>query len=121
MLVKAEQKFLRMSPRKLRLVASVVKKGSRPQDILTILEHIEKRAAKPLAKVIKQAVSNATNNLGISADSLRIKEIQIGEGPIYKRWRPVSRGRLHPIAKRTSHIKVFLETKEEEKKNGTKG
>lgn len=115
MLIKAQQKFLRTSPRKLRLVAGLIKRGSRPHDVLSFLPHVQKNAAKPLIKVIKQAIANATNNLSLSVDSLKIKEIQINQGPSYKRGQPVSRGQLHPILKRTSHITVILETEESKK------
>lgn len=117
--VKAEQRYIRMSPRKLRQVADSVRGIKTPGEMLSYLERIERRAAVPLAKVIKQAVANATNNLGLAEGSLRIKNLQIGEGPIYKRFRPVSRGRAHPIQKRTSHIRVILEA-EEQKGKGKK-
>lgn len=120
MLIKAQQKFLRTSPRKLRLVANLVKRGSKPQDVLDKLYYVPKRAAGPLIKVVKQAMANATNNMSLLSDSLKIKEIQIGQGPTYKRGRPVSRGRFHQIKKRTSHITVVLEA-EERRPNGTKG
>lgn len=117
MLVKAEQKYIRTSPRKLRLVADSVRGIKTPEEALSYLEVIEKRAAVPIYKTIKQAVSNAVNNLGLSPNSLRIKELQITEGPTHKRGIPVARGRFHPIQKKTSHIRVVLEAKE--KKDGT--
>lgn len=133
MIIKAEQKYLRTSPRKLRLVADMVREIGSPKTALEYLVHINKRASLPLEKVLKQAVANAKNSAGIGEDQLRIKEITVNEGPFYKRFRPVSRGRAHAIKKRTSHIRVILETKaqkkqnvkrktqnEEEKKDGTK-
>lgn len=121
MLIKAEQKFIRISPRKLRLVADAIKSTVSPQRALVYLEYMDKKAAGPLSKVIKQALANATNNLKLPADGLFVKEIQIGQGPIYKRGRPRSRGLSHPIAKRTSHITVVLESKaSEEEKRGAK-
>lgn len=115
MLIKAEQKYLRMSPRKLRAVGSLVA-GMAPFRALSILEHIQKRAALPIGKVIKQALANARNNSKIAEDELVIRELVIGQGPTYKRFRPVSRGRAHSIKKRTSHIKVILETKMKKEK-----
>lgn len=109
MKIKAEQKFIRTSPRKLRLVADVVR-GLGPQEAIRQLEIIRKNAALPLAKVIKQAIANASNNLQINQNSLQISSIEINEGPTFKRWQAVSRGRAHSILKRTSHIKVVLET-----------
>lgn len=130
MLIKAEQKFQRMSPRKLRAVAASIRGLKSPAAAIAQLEHVGKRAAGPLIKTIKQAQANAKNNLGVAEEGLKIQKLEIGEGPIYKRGRPVSRGRLHPIKKRTSHIKVILEApasaaagKQEKKggKGGTKG
>lgn len=109
MLIKAEQKFIRISPRKIRLVASAIK-NMPLNDAVGQLKVLNKSAALPLRKTIRQAVANATNNLGQPEESLTIKEIQIGEGPTYKRWLPVSRGRAHRILKRTSHIKIILES-----------
>lgn len=118
MIIKAEQKYIRMSPRKLRLVADVVRKLGSPKMVLSYLENINKRAARPISKVIKQAMANAKNNAGAAEGELRIKEFIINQGPVYKRFRPVSRGRAHSIKKRTSHIKVILETKAQRKQNG---
>lgn len=114
MIIKAEQKYVRTSPRKLRLVANAVRKLS-PALALVYLERINKRATLPLAKTIKQALANAKNNAGVDQNSLKIKELAINQGPVYKRAQPVSRGMAHPIAKRTSHIRVILEAKEETK------
>lgn len=102
------QKFVRMSPKKLRVVASLIRKLSL-KDILEILPHIEKRAKVPIEKVIKTALSNAKER-GISSDNLSIKEIQITDGPRLKRGRPVSRGMWHSLKKRMSHIRVVLQT-----------
>lgn len=113
-LIKAEQKYIRISPRKVRLVAKAIKNLS-PKEALEYLKFINKRAAEPLAKTIKQAISNAVNNLKLKEEDLKFNQIQISKGSTYKRWRPVSRGRAHSILKRTSHIKVILEVI-----NGTK-
>ncbi len=110
MLIKAEQKYIRTSPRKLRLIAQVMAKMS-PTEALEQLKFLNKRAAKPLLKVVKQAVANATNNNKLKLENLKFKQIEILAGSIQKRWRAVSRGRAHEIFKRTSHIKVILEDK----------
>lgn len=107
--IKAEQKFLRMSPRKVRLLVDLIKK-LKPLAAIEILPLIGKRAAEPVAKVIKQAVANAKEK-GIDGADLIFKEIQVGEGPVLKRGRPVSKGRWHPIKKRMSHIRVVLTTR----------
>ena len=112
MKITATQKFVHMSPRKLRLVAPLVK-NMQPTKALEILPHVGKRAAEPLAKVIKTAIANAKVKKLSEAD-LVFKEIQINEGPRLKRWRPGAKGRVKPYIKRMSHIRVVLETKEPE-------
>jgi len=114
MLIKAESKFIRTSPRKIRLVANYVR-SLRPNEAVTILSHLRKRAATPLLKTLKQAIANAVNNHNLTKDSLLIQSIEVNEGPTYKRWQPVSRGRAHSIFKRTSHIKIVLKTPESKK------
>ncbi len=106
---KSEQKYLLLSPRKIRPVVEVIKKMT-PMKALDQLPFIKKRASEFLFKVIKSAVANAMQK-GAEAQNLVFKEIQIGEGPRLKRGQPVSRGRWHPIKKRMSHIKVILTTK----------
>lgn len=108
MLIKAEQKFIRMSPTKLRWVANAVRKMD-PDRAVLYLESVPKRAAGPLAKTLKQALANARNSLSV-ADGLVIRELAVGEGPRYKRGMAASRGRYHPIVKKTAHIRVILET-----------
>ena len=110
MLVKAESKFIRTSPRKIRLVAGLIRDLA-PEEAVTTLSHLRQRAATPLLKTLKQAMANALNNHNLAKDSLLIQSIEVNEGPTYKRWRPVSRGRAHSIFKRTSHIKLVLKTK----------
>lgn len=112
--VKAQTKHIRMSPRKLNLVAKSIK-DLPLEKALEKLSFLRKRAAEPLLKTLNSAIANATNNFGLKKDNLRIKSIQILKGPTLKRWRAVSRGRAHPYEKKTSHIKVILT-----KKNGTK-
>ncbi|MBU1085562.1 MAG: 50S ribosomal protein L22 [Candidatus Beckwithbacteria bacterium] len=113
-MIKAEAKFIRTSPRKLRLVADLVRNMSLAEAIST-LTHLRKRSVTPLLKTLKQATANAVNNLNLSKDSLQIQSIEVNEGATYKRWNPVSRGRAHSILKRTSHIKVLLKSNNSEK------
>jgi large subunit ribosomal protein L22 len=103
----AHQKFIRQTPRKLRLVADSLRALTVTQALLR-LEYADKRAARVLKKVLVQAQKNAINNVHLSPDSLLIKKITIDEGPTYKRWQPVSRGRAHPIMKRTSHCLIVV-------------
>ena len=105
---KAEQKYLLLSPRKIRPVVEVIKKLT-PKRALEVLPFIKRRASETLAKVIKSAVANA-NNKDVDITKLSFKEIQIGEGPRLKRGMPVSRGRWHPIKKRMSHIRIVLKS-----------
>ncbi|MEJ2347774.1 MAG: 50S ribosomal protein L22 [Patescibacteria group bacterium] len=105
--IKSVQKFVKMSPRKLRLVASLVK-GMTPTEAVARLPFSGKRAADPLVKTIKTAIANAKVK-GIAESDLVFKEIQINEGPMLKRGRPVSRGMWHPYKRRMSHIRVVLE------------
>lgn len=109
----ATQKFLRMSPRKVRPVVALIRKMD-PLKAVEVLPYIGKRPAEPLLKVIKAAIANATQ-MGIANTELKFKEIQIGEGPTLKRGTPVSKGRFHPIKKRMSHIRVVLQSTSEVK------
>lgn len=105
--VKAEAKHIRTSPRKVRLVVDAIRSLA-PAEAVENLRFVNKRAAKQVAKVIGSAIANAKNNFHLDEAGLKFKEIQIGEGPTLKRWQAISRGRAHPIMKRTSHIKVVL-------------
>lgn len=106
--MKATQKYIRTSPRKLRLVADAVR-GLPADKALDYLRFLGKRAALPLRKTINQAVAAAKDTKGFKPEDLTVKIIDIGEGPTFKRWRAVSRGAAHSIAKRSSHIHVELE------------
>ena len=108
MLITAQAKNIRTSPRKIRLVADLVRPLGLDQALLT-LKNLRKRAALSLLKVLRQAQANAVNNLNLPKDKLKIKAIEINTGPTYKRGRAVSKGRGHSIKKRTSHIKIVLE------------
>lgn len=106
----AFSKSVKVSPRKVRLVADAIRKLSL-KDALNSLSVIKKRGAVVLNKTLKSAVANAKNNAKIDEEKLIIKGIEISEGPAYKRFRPSTRGRVHPYKKRTSNIKVILEGK----------
>jgi large subunit ribosomal protein L22 len=106
--VTAYQKFIRQSPRKMRLVADMIRRLSVNEAFIQ-LELSDKTAAKSIIKVLNQAKSNAINNSQLKPETLKFKTVEIEEGPTLKRWQPVSRGRAHPILKRSSHIKIVLE------------
>jgi large subunit ribosomal protein L22 len=110
MLIRAEQRYLRTSAKKIRFVAQTIRKVKSPVQAIAYLELTQKRPAEYIAKAIKQAVGNARNTYGIDAQDLIIKELLVNEGPSYKRGQPVSRGMFHPILKETSHIRVTLES-----------
>src|SRR3972149_9754249 len=114
--VKAVQKFVKISPKKLRIIADAARKMS-PEAAIERLPFLGKRGADPIISVIKTAIANAKVK-GISNSELIFKELQINEGPRLKRGRPVSRGRWHPYKRRMSHIRVVLETKVQSPKNG---
>lgn len=102
------QKFILLSPRKIRPVVAMIKKMT-PVRAVEILPYVSNKSAGPLAKTIKTAIANAKVK-GFSESDLTFKEIQIGEGPRLKRGNPVSRGQWHPIKKRMAHIRVVLQT-----------
>ena len=116
--IKVSLNYLRISPRKVRLVSNLILKN-KVQEATRKLKLLNKRAAKPLLKLLNSAIANAKNNFGFEEkriDSLYIKNILVNEGPKIKRWRPVARGSAHPIQKKTSHITLVLEEKVLEKK-----
>lgn len=106
--VKAIAKSVRMSPRKVGVVAALVR-GRTVADALTILEHTPRRSALPVRKVIESAKANADYNHGYKPDSLVISSITVNAGPRYKRFRPVARGSAHPYQLKTSHITVIVD------------
>ncbi len=108
--MKALLKNTRISPKKANLVAGIVR-GVMVEDALNQLRFTPKKAAKLLYKAIDSAASNAENNLKQNRANLYIKEIIVTKGPTYKRGVPVSRGRQHPIMKRTAQIRVTVDIK----------
>jgi large subunit ribosomal protein L22 len=109
--VKAIAKGVSMSPRKVGVVASLVR-GRTVADALTILEHTPRRAALPVKKAIESAQANASNNHNVKPDTLVISEITVTPGVRLKRYRPASHGRALPFQRRTSHIRVVVSGEE---------
>jgi len=102
-----------MAPRKVRLVADLVR-GKSVKDCLSQLKFTNKKASLAIDKLIKSAVANAKNNFKITdTDNLIIKKITVDEGPTLKRYMPRARGSVSPIRKRTSHITVILSKQHE--------
>lgn len=108
MAIQAIAKSVRISPRKVSVVASLVR-GRSVADALVILSHTPRSSALPVSKVIQSARANADHNHNYRPDTLRIVEISVTPGPRSTRFRPVSRGMAHPYQKRTSHIKVVVD------------
>ncbi|MGE0492646.1 MAG: 50S ribosomal protein L22 [Vulcanimicrobiota bacterium] len=110
--VRAVAKYIRTSPRKLRLVADLIR-GKSVSDARVILQFTPKRAAATLQKVLESAIANAENNEELDAEDLSIHKIFVDEGPTMKRWVPRARGRASAIKKRTSHVTVVVKAREE--------
>lgn len=104
---KATLSELRLTPRKVSLVAGLVR-GRTVEDAIVILNNTPKRAAKPLRKLLESARANAINNHNMKSEGLRIETLSVTAGPRLKRFRPVSRGMAHPYQKRTSNILVVV-------------
>jgi large subunit ribosomal protein L22 len=117
--VKAIAKGVRQSPRKVSVVASLVR-GRMVADALTILSHAPRRASTPVYKVIASAAANAENNHNLKPDTLRIKEINVTAGPRIKRYRPAAHGRALPFQRKSSHIKVVVTGELRQKKTAAK-
>lgn len=108
MSVLAVAKGVRMSPRKVAVVAALVR-GRTVEDALIILEHTPRRSAMVVSKVISSARANADHNHGLKPGTLQITEISVTPGPRLKRFRPASHGRALPFMRRTSHIRVVVD------------
>ena len=119
---KAIEKFIRISPRKLRYVADVIR-SKRVEEAVDMLTFAQQKAASIVKKAVESAAANATENHDMIEDDLVVVKIFVDEGPILKRFRPRARGRASKIRKRTSHLTVIVsDGKEEEAKdNGSKG
>jgi large subunit ribosomal protein L22 len=103
----ATLKFGRMGARKVRYVADLVR-GKRVDSALSQLRFSKRDAARTLEKLLRSAVSNAEQTGEADIDNLYISELQVDEGPVWKRWRPRAHGRATRIRKRTSHITVVV-------------
>src|SRR5713101_3160927 len=106
--VRAEAKWVRISPRKARLVVEHIRGRSVPE-ARTVLAFTPRAAAREIEKVLHSAVSNAEANHGLVGDDLVVSAAYVDEGPTMKRWRARARGRVARIRKRTCHITVRLQ------------
>lgn len=105
--VRASARYLRVAPRKVRVVADQVR-GLPIEEALSLLTFSTRGPAHEVQKLLESAAANAENNHDLDADELRIAEIQVNEGPTLRRWRPRARGRATRIEKRTSHLSIAL-------------
>jgi large subunit ribosomal protein L22 len=104
----AKAKFVRISPKKARLVADAIK-GMPVGEALNRLQFTPKKAAVLISKVLNSAVANASQRAGVDVDNLYVKTAYVDGGPTMKRWRPRAMGRAYIIRKRTSHITVVVD------------
>jgi ribosomal protein L22 len=112
LVVRASSRYVRVAPRKARLVADQVR-GLNIDRARALLQFSPRGAARDIGKLIESAASNAENNHDLVADEMRVIEITVDEGPTLRRFRPRALGRATPINKRTSHIAVALSPEEE--------
>jgi large subunit ribosomal protein L22 len=110
--VRAVAKWIRTAPRKLRLVADMVR-GKKASEAVTLLDFTNKRAARTLNKVIKSAIANAENNHELDTNKLVVSQLYVDQGPMFKRYLPKSRGRATPVLKYGSHITVVVRQRQE--------
>ncbi len=119
--VEAKLRYLRTSPRKMRLVADLIR-GASLKEAEEILRFTTKRPTKPVLKLLRSAAANAEHNFNLKRENLYVMEIKVDGGPILKRFRPRAKGSISPIQKKTSHVSVKLKEYEETRKTeGKKG
>jgi large subunit ribosomal protein L22 len=119
MAVKAIAKGVRISPRKVNVVAALVR-GRTVEDALTILDHTPRRSALAVKKVIASAKANAEHNHNYKPDTLTISEISVTSGPRIKRFRPAARGSANAFQRKSSHIRVIVDGVQREAKKPKK-
>jgi len=108
---RAELKYLRISPRKVKIVLDLIR--NKPADLaMAILKHTPKAACEDLQKLLKSAMANAENNHNMDVSRLYVAECSVSQGPILKRIRPRAQGRAFRIDKKTSHIRIVLKEME---------
>src|SRR6185312_13507232 len=111
MAVKAEARYIRISPQKARLVVDLIR-GRKANDAIITLPSVNKRIAPTVEKVLHSAIANAQNqNEDVDVDQLYVSEAYVNEGPRQKRVRPAPMGRAYRIQKRTAHIVVKVSEK----------
>ena len=109
---KATAKYIRMSPRKARLVVDLIR-GRNAKEALAILQVLPSTTTEPIYKVLHSAMANAENNFEMNRDALLVSQVFVDQGPVLKRHRPRARGMASRIRKPTSHITIILTEKRE--------
>lgn len=110
--VRALAKYIRISSRKVKPVADLIR-GKSAKQARSILKFTPRKAARSLLKVLNSAIANAENNENLVLEELFVKEVYANQGPVMKRWRAGARGSANPVLRRTSHLGVVLHVKEE--------
>lgn len=105
--IKAQLKYLKIGPRKVRLVANLIR-GKKALRAVELLSLTHKKSARALKGLVESALANAKNNFEIQADDLRVSKVTVDGGSVLKRWLPRARGRATPIRKRMSHVTLVL-------------
>ena len=106
-LVRASARYVRIAPRKVRVVADQIR-GKDLEEALALLRFSPRGAAETVRKVVESAAANAENNFDLDPEEMKIAQISVDEGPTMRRYRPRARGRATRIEKRTCHINVAL-------------
>ena len=109
---KARARYVRVTPMKARRVINLVR-GLPAKEALAVLQFAPQAASEPVYKVLASAIANAENNERLDPDALLVSEAFVDEGPTLKRFRPRAQGRAYRIRKRTSHITVAVESRQE--------
>ncbi|OGF62688.1 50S ribosomal protein L22 [Candidatus Giovannonibacteria bacterium RIFCSPHIGHO2_01_FULL_45_33] len=107
---KAHLRYLRIAPRKVRLVADSIR-GKSVREAERLLKFMVQKSAVPVLKLVRSAVANTKNNFNVGPEKLFVKSITVDKGPVLKRIMPRARGSASPIHKHTSHISITLEEK----------
>ena len=110
-IARAEHKYARISPRKVEIICNMIR-GKDANVAMALMENTPKAGCELMIKVLKSAMANAENNLGLDPEKLYVSETYADPGPILKRGMPRAQGRMYRINKRTSHITIVVAEKE---------
>src|SRR5918999_2285942 len=114
---RAQARFIRVTPMKARRVVDLIR-GLPAAEAQAVLRFAPQAASEPVGKVLASAIANAEHNNRLDADTLFVSKAWVDEGPTLKRFRPRAQGRAYRVNKRTSHITVVVESRDEETSSG---